>query len=61
MRFYIGKKVGPVWIGASESFHPSRIFLTNGSRGGYAARGWFVLFGLAALAGFLWLCYWVQH
>lgn len=50
MRFFVGKRIGPVFAGASVGpFHPSRVFLTHGS-GGYQARPWFVLFGFAALS-----------
>ncbi|HEV2521985.1 MAG TPA: hypothetical protein VGT24_06350 [Candidatus Acidoferrales bacterium] len=53
MRFFIGKRVGPVFVGASTGpFHPSRLFLEHGS-GGYKGRPWFVVVGLALLAGVL--------
>lgn len=55
MRLFIGKRVGPVFVGGSTGpFHPSKLFLEHGS-GGYTARGWSVFFGYAALAAVLWL------
>jgi hypothetical protein len=57
MRFFVGKRVGPVFVGGSTGpFHPGRIFLEHGS-GGYQARGWFAWFGFAvgiALLYFAW-------
>jgi len=60
VRIFAGKRIGPVWLGVSEPFHPSKVFLSHGS-GGYQPRVWFILFGLAALGVALRFCYWAQH
>jgi hypothetical protein len=60
MRFFVGKRIGPVYAGASfGNFHPGRLFLTHGS-GGYQARTWFVVLGLAFGAWLIWLVRSVQ-
>jgi hypothetical protein len=54
MRIFAGKRIGPVWLGVSQPFHPARVFLERGS-GGYQSRPWFTLFGLAVLVAIVWL------
>jgi hypothetical protein len=54
MRFFVGRRVGPVFVGTSVGpFHPSRVFLSHNASG-YQARAWFALFGFAALAVAIW-------
>lgn len=55
MRLFVGRRIGPVFAGASVGpFHPSRLFIEHGS-GGYRAHGWFVAFGFLSLGAVLWL------
>jgi hypothetical protein len=54
MRIFAGKRIGPVWLGVSEPFHPAKLFLEHGS-GGYQSRPWFTVFGFAVLAAAVWL------
>jgi hypothetical protein len=61
MRFFVGKRVGPVFVGTSVGpFHPGRIFLARGS-GGYEGLGWFVWFGYAGAAAALYLAWHCWH
>jgi hypothetical protein len=56
MRFLIGRRVGPVWLGASAGpFHPSRILTAHGS-GDRPSAGVYVLGAFFWLAVLLWLC-----
>jgi hypothetical protein len=62
MRLFAGRRVGPMFVGASfGNFHPGRLFLAHGSGGGYTARGWFVVFGLAFGIYLIWLCQSLQR
>jgi hypothetical protein len=43
MRLFIGKRVGPVYVGVGSSFHPARVLLHHGADPVPAPVAWLVV------------------
>ena len=48
MRLFVGKRVGPVYVGVGSSFHPARVLLHHGADPVPAPIAWLILFTCGA-------------